>query len=172
MDSVIVLAMHGAPPRDFPSAELHEFFGLHARHEASGGQTPPAMAERYHDLEARLRDWPRTEGNDPFWAGSMALAKALRQASGHPVEVGFNEFCSPDVGTAMDAAIAAGAKRLMVVTPMMTHGGDHSEVDIPGAIAEARLRHPEVAFDYIWPFPLEDIAAFLVTQLERHLREA
>jgi sirohydrochlorin cobaltochelatase len=171
MDSAIVLAMHGAPPRDFAADELNEFYGLHARAEVAAGRLPPAVAERYHALEARIRTWPRTEANDPFWAGSMALAKALQQASGQPVEVGFNEFCSPALGEAMDAAVASGAKRLRVVTPMMTHGGDHAEVDIPRSIAEARLRHPGVAFDYVWPFPLEDIARFLVRQLERHPRE-
>jgi hypothetical protein len=54
---------------------------------------------------------------------------------------------------------------------MMTHGGDDAEVDVPGAIAEVRLRHSGVASDYVWPFPLEDIAGLLVRQLERHPRE-
>jgi hypothetical protein len=39
MDSVIVLAMHGAPPRDFAADELNEFFGLHARAEVAAADS-------------------------------------------------------------------------------------------------------------------------------------
>jgi sirohydrochlorin cobaltochelatase len=166
----IVLAMHGAPPRDFPADELNEFFGLHARAEVAAGRLPQTVAERYRTLEERIRRWPRSEANDPFWAGSMALAKALQHASGQPVEVGFNEFCAPDLREAFDAAVAAGARRVLVVTAMMTRGGDHAEGDIPSAIAAARQRHPGVAFDYAWPFPVEQVAEFLARQLDQFQR--
>jgi hypothetical protein len=37
MKTVIVLAMHGAPPNDFPKPELMELFGLHTHLEHSNG---------------------------------------------------------------------------------------------------------------------------------------
>jgi sirohydrochlorin cobaltochelatase len=56
---------------------------------------------------------------------------------------------------------------VVVTTPMMTPGGEHAEQEIPAAIAEARARHPQVAFDYAWPFDLARVAAFLAEQIER-----
>jgi len=31
MKTIIILAMHGSPPNDFPKSTLMEYFGLHAR---------------------------------------------------------------------------------------------------------------------------------------------
>ena len=59
MKDVIVLAMHGAPPRDFPRAELVEFMSLHGRMEASPVSHSPALESRYEELEIKMRDWPR-----------------------------------------------------------------------------------------------------------------
>jgi CbiX protein len=56
-----------------------------------------------------------------------------------------------------------------VVTPMMTRGGEHSEADIPMAIARARSRHPSVRFQYAWPFAPAEVAGFLAMQIHRCL---
>lgn len=45
MKSVIVLAMHGSPPRDFPRADLAEFMSLHGRLEASPVSRSPALGQ-------------------------------------------------------------------------------------------------------------------------------
>jgi len=170
VQSVIVLAMHGAPPLDFPKPDLGEFFSLHMRleHGLLDEQKAVPLRRRYAALEEAMLGWARDEANDPFFAASYRLADALRRSTGIDVIVGFNEFCAPDLGNALDQAVARGVQRVVVVTPMMTPGGEHAELDIPAAIDAARRRHPDVDFRYAWPFETEDVAAFLAEQVLRH----
>lgn len=174
MKSVIVLAMHGSPPLDFPRRELAEFFALHMRMELAGlpDEERQALSARHDALEKRIVYWPRNGENDPFNAASMKLATDLQAVSGCEVVLGFNEFCAPLLDEALDHACGAGADRVVVVTPMMTRGGEHSERDIPEAIDRARARHPSVGFAYAWPFPPEAVAAFLAEQAGAFLRGA
>ncbi len=167
MSIVVVLAMHGAPPLDFPKEELAEYFGLHARLEHARGPDYGPLHERFLHLERKMRRWPRNADNDPFWAGSQDLAEALRKTCGWTVVVGFNEFCAPSVDEALDLAAGLAAERILVVTPMMTRGGQHAERDIPEAVDRARARHAGEAFEYVWPFPVSDIAAFLAIQVAK-----
>ena len=162
MKTVIVLAMHGAPPSDFPKPELAEFMRLHAQLD-HGDRTPPyeLVRGRHEELDRRVRRWPRTEANDPFYAGSMKLAAELEQATRLKVFAGFNEFCAPSLDEAFDEGVRSGAAKVIVVTPMMTRGGEHAERDIPAAIERARRRHPAIEFVYAWPFPPADTAQFL-----------
>jgi sirohydrochlorin cobaltochelatase len=165
MKDVIVLAMHGAPPTDFPRQETAELFMLHGQLEAAPPARRAALAGRYAELDAKVRAWPRTAENDPFWAASMAMAEQLSNVTGTPVFVGFNEFCAPSLDQALNEAADSGAGSITVITPMMTRGGEHSEVDIPQAIERARERYPGVSFRYVWPFEMADIAQFLAEQL-------
>jgi sirohydrochlorin cobaltochelatase len=166
---VIVLAMHGVPPSDFPRLELGEFFALHARFEHAGPAVAPAFS-RCQELEKKIRGWPRSAENDPYYVASFELARELSAAAGVEVIVGFNEFCAPGLDDALGRAVASGARRVVVVTPMMTPGGEHSEQDIPAAIERARKRSPGVEFDYAWPFAANAVAEFLATQVARHLK--
>jgi sirohydrochlorin cobaltochelatase len=166
--AVIVLAMHGSPPLDFPQPELAEFFGLQARIGHGKGSAQPELDRRFEEIEAKMRTWPRTPQNDPFYAGSLDLAEHLRRASGLEVVVGFNEFCAPTLEEAFDLAARAG-ETIVVVTPMMTRGGEHSAVDIPEAIRRAKAKYPAKRFIYAWPFATEDIARFLASQVSRFL---
>lgn len=166
MKSVIVLAMHGAPPNDFPRAEIAELFGLHSRLEHAPQAQRAALQRRHDELDAQVRAWPRTTQNDRFWAASLALGEHLGQAAGCEVLVGFNEFCAPSLDETLDQAAASGATQVTVVTPMMTRGGEHSEVDIPAAIRQAEGRHPAVSFRYVWPFDMGEVARFLAAQIE------
>jgi len=163
----VVLAMHGAPPLDFPKNALAVFFTLHAR-VGHGGAGPENQRRRYEELEAKVRGWPRTGDNDPFYAGSVELAEYLRRALGLEVILGFNEFCSPSLAEALDRA-ARSAPKILVITPMMTRGGEHSAVDIPEAIRAAQEKHPGKEFVYVWPFPTQDIARFLCNEIARFL---
>jgi sirohydrochlorin cobaltochelatase len=166
-DSVaVVLAMHGLPARDFPREALAELMAMQSRLGHGRAASSPGFARRYRELDRRVRAWPRTEANDPFFAGSTQLATQLSAETGWPVVVGFNEFCAPDLDEALDQA-ASLAAHVYVVTPMMTRGGEHSEVDIPAAIERARQRHPDVRFVYAWPYPVEKIARHLAEQLAR-----
>lgn len=169
MRSLILLAMHGAPPLDYPKQELAEFLGLRARIAHAFGAQPAPLVHRYQELEGRIRRWPRSARNDPFFAGSQELAVHLRRASGRKVVLGFNEFCSPSLDEALDQAAGQGAEKIIVVTPMMTRGGEHSEQDIPEALERARKRHPNEKIIYVWPFPAQNIAEFLNSQILKHI---
>jgi sirohydrochlorin cobaltochelatase len=167
MKTVIVLAMHGAPPLDFPEQELAEFTNLRARLAHTFGTSETAAHRRCAELEAKLRTWPRTSRNDPFYAGSLDLAVQLRRASGRKVVLGFNEFCGPSLDEALDQAAGPSAEKIIIVTAMMTRGGEHAEQDIPEAVERARQRHPKETFVYAWPFPLSEVAEFLTAQVGR-----
>jgi sirohydrochlorin cobaltochelatase len=167
--AVIVLAMHGSPPLDFPRDELTEFMGLHASLETASGTAVSAQRLRHDQLESKIRTWPRTGQNDPFYSGSQELARHLRLESGLEVIVGFNEFCAPTLDEALERAVARKSGRIVVITPMMTRGGEHSAIDIPEAIRRAQEKFPGPKIVYAWPFPTEDIAHFLSTQVTRFL---
>ncbi|MFQ5580427.1 MAG: sirohydrochlorin chelatase [Nitrospiria bacterium] len=160
----IVLAMHGTPPLDFPSEEKSTFFSLRARLKH-----PPAdnseLKRRLKALDLKMRRWPRTAENDPFYTGSHSLAGHLGEETGWNVIVGFNEFCSPDIDEALDQAVVASPEKVIILTPMMTQGGSHSKGDIPGAIQRAREKYPTTDFIYAWPFPTKDVAHFLAKQI-------
>jgi sirohydrochlorin cobaltochelatase len=171
MKTTLVLAMHGAPPTDYPQAAIGELISLHARLEHITGPERGRLEQRHSEIEAQVRTWPRTQQNDPFFAGSQELGEQLRLATRCDVFVGFNEFCAPSLDEALDQAVAGAAapKRIVVITPMVTRGGEHSEVDIPSAIRRAQDRHPEIAIVYVWPLQASDVAAFLAAQIERQL---
>ncbi len=167
MNAVIVLAMHGAPPNDFPEEKVAELFGLHGRLKHLSGPQRQALQNRHDELDAQMRAWPRTPENDPFWAASLEMASHLSQAADCQVLVGFNEFCAPSLDEALDQAAAHGAEQITVVTPMMTRGGEHAEEDIPVAIRRAQARHPHIPFRYAWPFEMAEVARFLANQIEK-----
>lgn len=171
MKTIIVLAMHGMPPADFPREATVEAFRLHAQLEHGQGAAREALEARYAAITARMRAWPRNEQNDPFAAASEELALALRQVTGYPVIAAYNEFCGPSLDEAFDIAVARGAEQIAVVTPMMTRGGEHSELDIPAAIARGQARHPGVPFRYAWPFDVAAVAGFMAAQVLPLCRE-
>ncbi|MCL2679256.1 MAG: CbiX/SirB N-terminal domain-containing protein [Dehalococcoidia bacterium] len=167
MKSVIVLAMHGAPPKNFPKAEFGEFMSLHARLESSPAGCDTALESRYDELEMKIRSWPRTADNDPFFASSQKIAAELERAGGKKVFLGFNEFCAPTLSVAIEAAVASGAEKVLIATAMMTRGGEHSEKDIRQAVEAARAAHLGVAFVYAWPFEESEVGAFLARHISR-----
>jgi len=168
MTAGIVLAMHGVPPKDFPRNEMVDLFGLQARLDhPGGGPEHEELQLRHHELDKRLRSWPRTPENDPYHAASHDLAHHLRAETGLQVYVGFNEFCGPSIEEAIDLAVGSGVDRIIALTTMMTSGGDHSEKDIPSALERARLKHHGVEIVYAWPFELPDIAKFLAAHIDR-----
>lgn len=171
MKKAIVLAMHGAPPNDYPRGELAEFFNLHALMERADADQRAAIAERYHVLDQKIRSWPRTPENDPFYAGAQSLADALHRASGHAVFLGFNEFCAPSLEEGLDQAALSGAGRVVVITAMVTRGGEHSEKEIPLAVEAAQERHPQVSYRYVWPLDVDAVADFFVAQAAASLEE-
>jgi sirohydrochlorin cobaltochelatase len=162
---VIVLIAHGSPPKDFPPGETAELFAAHGRLATARGAERDRLALRHHELDAKMRAWPRTPQNDPFWAASVELGQALARVSRKDVFVAFNEFCAPGIDETLDRAAAGGATAILVTTPMLTPGGEHAEQDIPRALNQTRTRHPGVSIRYVWPFPVERVAAFLAENL-------
>jgi sirohydrochlorin cobaltochelatase len=165
MKAVLVLVMHGAPPNDFPERDVAELFGLQARLKSATRVERAALERRRLELDAKMRAWPRTAQNDPFYAGSQELAEHVSRTTGCEVIVGFNEFCAPSLDDALNQAIARGAEKVIVITPMMTRGGEHAEVDIPAAVQTAQSQHPETPILYVWPFKVSDVASFLAAQI-------
>ena len=109
-------------------------------------------------------------GNEPlktirFTAGSLALASNLAETSGLETRLAFNEFCDPPLGTAIHQAAAEGAKRIVVVTPMMTAGGEHAEVEIPAELERLKAELEGIELVYAWPFHPREVAQFLTAQV-------
>ena len=169
MKTIIILAMHGSPPKDFPPRELGEFFGLHARMESAPRSMDDASRERYAELDRKMRSWKRTAENDPFYAGSLALVNNLAETSELETRLAFNEFCDPPLESAIRQAVADGAKRIVVVTPMMTAGGEHAEVEIPAELERLKAELSGVDLVYAWPFNPRDVALFLNAHVQRFL---
>ena len=165
--TIFVLAMHGTLPNDLPHQDMDMLFALRAQIRRAAPEERARLEEQLRALDRRVRTWPRTPTNDPFYAASQAIAAQLSRLSRHEVVVAFNEFCAPDVEEGLDIAVQRGAQRVIVLTPMLTRGGDHAEKEIPAAIARARQRHPTVTFLYAWPFADEMIAQFLADQIAR-----
>jgi len=165
MKAVIVLAMHGVPPNDFPEPEMAELFSLRARVKKVAGPERLALEGSLRELDSKMRAWPRTAKNDPFCAASQELGASLKKATGCEVVVGFNEFCGPSLDDALRRAIASGAEKVIVVTPMMTRGGEHAEVDIPAVIKAVQAEHPEFPIVYAWPFKVSETANFLASHI-------
>ena len=167
---VIVLAMHGEPPNDFPRDEFASFFALHARFHYSG-VADEDLRRRYTALDAKMRAWPRTAENDPFYAASQQMAKQLRETTGLEVVVGFNEFCGPTVEQAIEEAVARKPTNIIVTTPMLTPGGIHAEIQIPATVKQAQERYPGVSIRYAWPFALSEVAQFLAKRIQQESQE-
>ncbi len=163
---IIVLAMHGMPPKDFPEKEKMEFMRLHSQHARPGALTAEQM-KRHAELDVQMRAWPRTETNDAFHAASCRIAAEMKKINGVEVLVAFNEFCAPGVPETLDKAAGLKQGEVVVATPMLTRGGSHAELEIPADIEKARQRHPGVQFRYAWPFDSAFVAKFLSEQIQR-----
>lgn len=170
MKTILILTMHGAPPKDFPRRELGEYFTLHMQVENSPQRMDESQRQRYAELNRRVRSWPRTATNDPFFASSQEMARRLEVETGLTTLACFNEFCDPSLTDAARTAVAGGAQRIVVITPMMTGGGDHAEIEIPEEIDRLRGEYPQVEFIYAWPFDPDAVTQLLSDQVRRSLR--
>ncbi len=161
----VVLIGHGAPATDCPPELIGELMGLEWR-KNSHGPGPHHLEGRAAELDAKIRDWPRHAGNDPYKRGLEQLAEALRPLLPASLfAIGYNEFCRPSIAEAIAQVIQQGARRVLVIPTMLTPGGVHSEVDIPRALEEVRAAHPGVTIEYLWPFDLQQVAALLAAQV-------
>ncbi|NTW89103.1 MAG: hypothetical protein HGB26_08350 [Desulfobulbaceae bacterium] len=100
-------------------------------------------------------------------AASLEIAANLEKETLLPVFVGFNEFCSPSIRQAIENVIEQGAEKVLVISAMMTRGGEHSEKEIPNTIKELEKEYPQVKLVYAYPFLSKDIARFLASQVRK-----
>jgi sirohydrochlorin ferrochelatase len=75
-----------------------------------------------------------------------AIAEMVKEISGQGiVEVSFREQHLPNIQQGIDACVARGADRILLV-PYFLFVGAHVREDLPEEMAEARKRHPGVEF--------------------------
>jgi len=160
----VVLVGHGGVPADYPRERVRRLMTLEARRQAEGSP----MTEEERQLDAELRNHPRTDATDPYQAGLEQVAAVLRShLPEHRVSVAYNEFCAPSVPDAVEEAIASGAREVVLLSSMMTPGGSHSEVEIPALVDELRARYRGAVIRYAWPFDLHAIAELMAAQVAR-----
>lgn len=160
-----ILVGHGAPPLGCPPDKIAR---LKALERERVRRALPGMTDEERALDHEIRHWPRDAATDPYQAGLLRLADALRAAlarDDEPLLVAYNEFCSPSLEDAVEQAIARGATVLHVVPTMLVPGGVHSEREIPEALVALRRAHPGVTISYAWPFDLDAVAGLLAARL-------
>ena len=163
----VVLIGHGAPATDCPPQLIGELMALEWSGDRPGDTHQHQADGRAAELDAKIRGWPRHEGNDPYKTGLERLAAALKPlVPTNLFAIGYNEFCRPTIAEAIDDVIRRGATRVLVVPSMFTPGGVHSERDIPAALEAVRRAHPGITIDYLWPFDLEAVAALLASHVK------
>jgi len=167
MKPVIVLAMHGSIPKDFPQEEKLEFLKLHSQIDNLPEEKRKTIQARHDELDEKMRNWPRSVQNDKFHFSSNQIAVSLEKASGSTVMVGYNEFCAPNLTQALEDAVEKAETQVLVITPMMTQGGIHAEFEIPDEIKQVQEKYPDKKISYVWPFDTDDIADFFVKQIEK-----
>ncbi len=154
----MVLVGHGGLPRDCPRELVQRFKQLEGQRK--GTTDPPGREEV--DLDQKIRNWPRTADNDPYFGGIQRLQEQLApRLNGLPLIVAYNEFCAPTVEDAVAQLVSQGVNEIVVVPTMMTPGGSHSEREIPELLDGLRSRHPKISLRYAWPFDLGQLAELL-----------
>lgn len=74
------------------------------------------------------------------------IAAMVREITGYEiVEVAFREQHLPNIQQGIDACVARGAERVLLM-PYFLFVGAHVQEDLPEEMAEARRRYPQVAF--------------------------
>ena len=68
------------------------------------------------------------------------LARSLPQVD---VALGYLEMCEPPAPTVLDALVARGCRRVVVV-PLVLLAAGHAKSDVPALVLEGRRRHPGV----------------------------
>jgi len=165
----IVLAMHGSPPIDFPGDEMAFFYGVHLKVEHNPNSVDEDTKKRAEAIEHKMKNWPRTAKNDPYYASGIEIGKNIEKATGIQTFVGFNEFCNPTIQEALLTALKSNPSKIFVTTTMMTPGGEHQEKEIPEAIAEIAQQFLDVEITYVWPYNIEDVAKFIGNHIVKNM---
>ncbi|UCE97255.1 MAG: CbiX/SirB N-terminal domain-containing protein [Dehalococcoidia bacterium] len=167
MKIIAVLVMQGIPPRDFPQYEVAELFTLSTRLKYTYGVEREALEKRHTELDKKIRNWPRTEHNDPLIASSHQLSTLLKQTTNYEVIVAYNEYCSPSVDEALDLAVRSGADKIVVIPMSMVSVGGQLEVDIAKAIEHAQSWRIGIPITCAWPFDISEVIQLIKKHINR-----
>lgn len=160
----VVLVGHGGIPSDYPRERVRRWRALHTARQHDGGE----ITAEEEALELALRRHPRTPQTDPYKFGLESLAERLARRLGErPLYVAYNEFCAPSIPEAVMQAVRDRARRITLVSTMMTPGGSHAQIEILALARELQVAHPTVDIRYAWPFDPDAVAALLHAQVER-----
>ncbi|MCC6140281.1 MAG: CbiX/SirB N-terminal domain-containing protein [Nitrospira sp.] len=160
----VILVGHGGVPKGCPQDVVTKLKRLEGQRRVA--HLPPSAEEM--ELDAKIRQWPRTPETDPYQAGLEAVAAQLQAGLGDVLfAVAYNEFCAPTLEASVEELVKKGATRITVATTMFTPGGSHSEVEIPEILGRLRPQYPGVELRYAWPFDLQLVANTLAEQVKR-----
>jgi len=160
----VILVGHGGIPKGCPQELVTKLKRLEAQRRAA--KMPPSPEEL--ELDAKIRQWPRTPETDPYKSGLEAVAAQLKANLGEVLfAVAYNEFCAPTLEASVEELVQKGATHITVTTTMFTPGGSHSEVEIPEILDHLRPQYPGVELRYAWPFDLKLVASTLAEQVKR-----
>jgi sirohydrochlorin ferrochelatase len=136
--TAVVLVAHGDVPQDF------------VRKNRGVMQDAEQHAAKWSEM---VKEWPRTEQNDPNYADTLVLLAMLRETFWPlPLEIGYLEFARPSVDEAFDKLVAAGVKRIVLAGGTgFFDRSSHTLIDIPEAIERLKKRRPDVEIIYAYP---------------------
>ncbi len=84
--------------------------------------------------------------DDRWRAPIEAVARRVgERAPGVPVRCAYLELCAPDLPSAADELVGAGAQSIRVV-PLFLGMGKHAREDLPRLVEALRQRHAAVSF--------------------------
>lgn len=155
----VVLVAHGDVPHDF----IVKNTGVMADAETH--------AHRWSEL---VKEWPRSEENDPNYYDTIVLKVKLREMFWPaPLEVGYLEFASPSIEEAFEKLLAAGAQKIVFCGGTgFFDRSSHTLLDIPEAIEKLRAKHPEIELVYAYPneeLVMAELARGVVFKVEQAL---
>lgn len=87
---------------------------------------------------------------DPLWRAPVeSVARQIAQADpAASVQCAYLELCEPDIATAADRLVAAGARQVRVL-PLFFGMGKHAREDLPLLLQTLRTTHPQVRFEQL-----------------------
>lgn len=160
-NSPVVLVQHGVMVDGYKRQQLKNLIELCSQPSPECDHE----SQTYFELAKRNK----------YWMSSKKMAQSVSQKlNGRQVEFSFNEFAYPTVDQVLKTtAQGTNSKNVLVITSMLTNGGDHGEIDIPAAIERVgstkNKNGIKTTFNYAWPYDNNDVADYLQTLIEEQL---